>query len=134
MKRLITMAAAMSMLAGGGTALAKGTKVDAGAKAGTTKLLLKVGPEDTEIWVDGQKKGTAEKVKELSLTPGPHEVVLKHHGDERSDQVVLKKGATTTFEWKFEDDRPKPNPTDEEGAAQAPTDVTPPSTDTTATP
>lgn len=85
----------------GGTALAHKKHVKA------TKLVLKVAPPDTEIWVDGQKKGTADKVTSLELKPGTHNLDFKHKGDEHTDQVTLKKGATTTFQWKFEDDRPK---------------------------
>jgi hypothetical protein len=81
-----------------------------------TALVLKVEPGDTEVWVDGKKRGTAEKVKELPLDPGNHIVKLVHKGDEREDQVTLKRGVLTTFEWKFEDDRPKP--ADEPGAEQ----------------
>jgi len=114
MNRVISFALAAALLAPA-TALAKGK-----ADAGGCKLKLDVGPPDTEIWIDGQKKGTAEKLKELSLSPGNHEIVLKHKGDERSDQISLKKGATTNFQWKFEDDRPKPPPPDDDQQAAAP--------------
>jgi hypothetical protein len=81
-----------------------------------TALRLKVEPGDTEVWIDGKKKGTAEKLKEIPMDPGTHIVKLTHKGDEREDQVILKRNVVTTFEWKFEDDRPKPP--EESGAEQ----------------
>ena len=110
MNRLVSFALAAALLVPA-TAQAKGSK--ASEKAGSCKLKLDVGPPDTEIWIDGAKKGTAEKLKEVMLAPGNHELVLKHKGDERSDQVTLKKGATTSFQWKFEDDQ-KPATTDDD--------------------
>ncbi|MBS2030897.1 MAG: PEGA domain-containing protein [Deltaproteobacteria bacterium] len=133
MKRLVSFALAAALLVPA-AAQAKGA-AKAADKAGGCKLKLDIGPPDTEIWIDGQKKGTAEKLKEVSLSPGNHELVLKHKGDERSDQVTLKKGATTSFQWKFEDDRPKPPPSDDDAQqaaapggdapAQAPSDSPP---------
>lgn len=100
--KTLSLIAAGALLLASGTALAKGK---GGSKAADAKLILKVTPSDTEVWIDGQKKGTADKLKELNLSAGPHVVNLKHKGDEHEDQVILKKGQKTTFEWKFEDDR-----------------------------
>lgn len=88
---------------------------------GQSKLLLKVAPETTVVEVDGKRRGTAAEVKELLLPPGPHIVHLVHGLDEHEDQVVLRKGAVTSFEWKFEDDRKQPPKAEEpaEGAAPA---------------
>jgi hypothetical protein len=102
MSRGLWLGVATVVLLASGPALAD----NKGGKKAT--LVLKVGPDPTEIFVDEKKKGTSDKVHELSLDPGPHIVKLVHNGDEHEDQVILKKGTTTTFEWKFEDDRPKP--------------------------
>lgn len=120
--KTLSWIAAGALLLSSGSALAKGKPA---AKGGDAKLVLKVGPEDTEIFVDGQKKGTAEKVKEISLSPGQHILTLKHKGDEHEDQVTLKKGQKTTFEWKFEDDRPKNDDSAGSGNTENPGDQQP---------
>lgn len=133
--KTLSLLFAGALLLVSGTALAKG-KGKGGGKAADAKLVLKVAPPDTEVWIDGQKKGTADKVKEINLSAGAHIVNLKHKGDEHEDQVILKKGVKTTFEWKFEDDRPKNDDSagsgniENPGDTQAPVDApaTPPST------
>lgn len=104
---------AIAAMAFSGSALARSSK------SGGATLVLTVGPADTEIWIDGQKKGTADKVKEVSLSPGTHDLDFKHKGDEHTDQVTLKKGQKVTFTWKFQDDKPKANPFDD-GTGPAP--------------
>lgn len=108
---VLTIAAA---LFASGSALAHSSKSEKGAT-----LVLNVGPADTEIWIDGQKKGSAEKVKEVSLSPGTHDLDFKHKGDEHTDQVKLKKGQKVTFTWKFQDDKPTASPFDD-GTGPAP--------------
>ena len=108
MKRTLSFICAAAMLLASSAALAKGRSDKSGSK-----LVLKIGPPDTEIWVDGEKKGTADKVTELALSPGTHQLDLKHKGDEHIDQVVIKKGQKLSFAWKFEDDKPKASPFDD---------------------
>jgi hypothetical protein len=108
MKRTLSWVAAAAVICASGAALARGK-----AEKGGSKLVLQIGPPDTEIWVDGQKKGTADKVKEISLSPGTHDLDFKHKGDEHTDQVTIKKGQRLTFTWKFEDDKPKARPFDD---------------------
>lgn len=123
MKRASGVFAAAAMLALSASALAqKSAKAE---KGGSAKLVLKVSPPDTEIIVDKAPRGTAAKVKEIALPPGKHVVSLKHKGDEHEDQVTLKKGVATTFEWKFEDDRPKPS-VPEDDQAGTPMEAPPP--------
>ena len=115
MKRSLSWLSAAALMMVGGTALAHSSK----SEKGGAKLVLEVGPPDTEVWIDGQKKGTADKVKEVSLSPGTHDLDFKHKGDEHTDQVSLKKGQRVTFTWKFEDDKPKASPFDD-GSGDSP--------------
>jgi hypothetical protein len=116
MKRIVGVMAAGAVLMG--MAVARAEKAPRGEKGGSARLVLKVSPGDTEVFVDKNRKGTAEKMKEIALPPGKHIVTLKHKGDEHEDQVTLKKGVATTFEWKFEDDRPKAAVPDDDQAGQ----------------
>jgi hypothetical protein len=116
MKRIVGVVAAGAVLMLTGAAQAQ--KAAKAEKGGSARLVLKVTPGDTEVFVDKNRKGTAEKLKEMALPPGKHIVTLKHKGDEHEDQVTLKKGVATTFEWKFEDDRPKAAVPDDDQAGQ----------------
>lgn len=100
--RILAVAAAGLVVAFSAPALAHGRVVAAADKA---ELVLEVAPGSTEVYVDGQKKGTGEALKQLTLAPGPHVLRLVHDGDEHEDQVTLEAGKKVTFSWKFQDDK-----------------------------
>jgi hypothetical protein len=78
------------------------------------KAMLKIDVEPaSQVFVDGKSKGTL-KQKTIELKPGTHVVRVVHKKDEHEDQVVLKSGSTTEFSWRFEDEKAKPPPTQEE--------------------
>jgi hypothetical protein len=123
MSRFLRYVAAAALLSSSAPAFAG--KADKAAASGGKKtvLVLNIGPDPTEIYVDGKKKGTSDKIKELPLEPGNHVVRLVHGGDEHEDMVTIKKGQSLKFEWKFEDDKPKPATPDE--GAEAPKEEAP---------
>ena len=77
----------LCILGAGSTALAQ--KAAGGKK---TLLVLNVGPDPTDIYVDDKKRGTSDKLKELVVEPGSHIVRVVHNLDEHEDMVTLKKG------------------------------------------
>jgi hypothetical protein len=97
------------MLLGAAPALAK----DKPSKALTAKLVLKISPPEAEVFVDGERKGTAGKVHEVPVAPGTHEVTVKYKGDEHTREVALKRNQSSTIEWAIEESKPMPdNPLD----------------------
>ena len=91
---------------------------DAAAKAkkpaGSGKTLLKVEVSPpSQLFIDNKPHGTTGKAKTIELTPGRHIVRVVHKKDEHEEQVVLKKGETTEYGWKFEDDAPAKQPKEE---------------------
>lgn len=100
--RVLGLLVATSLTVASAPAAARNKLVAATDKA---QLVLDIQPATTQVYVDGQKRGTGDAVKHLTLTPGPHIVRLVNAGDEHEDQVVLRAGQKTTFTWKFEDDR-----------------------------
>lgn len=69
-------------------------------------LTLDVQPSDTVIKVDGQRKGTAEKVTKVKLTPGRHLLRFERKGEAHEEEVRMKSGEARTFKWAFEGGAP----------------------------
>lgn len=88
---------------------------------GKAMLSIQVEPP-SKVFVDGKERGRSDKLKLLTLAPGAHIVRVVYKRDEHEDQVILKKGETVQYQWKFEDDKPAaPAPAqDESGDAQKP--------------
>ena len=123
-KRVAVAAVSLGVVVAlGGPARADKPAASSGGKK--TILILNVGPDPTDVYIDGKKRGTSDKVKEVAVEPGAHIVRLVHSGDEHEDQVILKKGQSVKFEWKFEDDRPKPAQPEDDAAGDAAKDAPP---------
>jgi hypothetical protein len=108
--------AGLLLLASASTALAADAKPPKGA---TAKLILKISPPDAEVFVDGDRKGTASKVTEVPVTPGTHEVTVKYKGDEHTREVVLKRNQNSTIEWALEESTPMADPGADDAPASA---------------
>ena len=79
-------------------------------KGATAQLVLKISPPDDEVFVDGDRKGTAAKVHEVPVTPGTHDVTVKYKGDEHTREVTLKRNQSSTLEWAIEESKPMAEP------------------------
>lgn len=86
--------------------------------AGPTTLTIDVQPEDTVIFLDGKRKGTAKKPITVKLSPGRHIIKLQRKGESHEEEVPVKAGEKKTFKWAFEGSAP-PKPPDPPPEAQA---------------
>jgi hypothetical protein len=73
-------------------------------KDGRTLLKIQVDPP-SKIFVDGKPRG-AGKSKTIELSPGAHIIRVVHKKDEHEERVILKRGETTEWSWRFEDAAP----------------------------
>ncbi len=93
-------------------------------QAAPAQLTIEVAPPESELFVDGKKKGKAKKPFVLKLAPGRHEIKVVYKGDSHSEEIALKAGEKKTWKWEFEGvEAPKkkePEPPTDEAGDKAP--------------
>lgn len=88
--------------------------------AAPAQLTVELKPPETELIVDGKKKGKGTKALVLKLAPGKHVLRVVYKGDAHEEEIVLKAGQKQTWKWEFEGATPKKP--DSPDAPEAPTD------------
>lgn len=78
--------------------------------AAPATLTVGLKPAACVLFVDGKKKGTGEKPLVLKLTAGKHLLRVVYKGDAHEEEIVLKAGSSSPWNWEFtgvEEDPPK---------------------------
>jgi hypothetical protein len=76
------------------------------AAPGPTTLTIEVSPEDTQVFVDGKKKGTGAKAVTMPIKPGKHVIKVSRKGEGHEEDIEVKAGEKKTWKWAFEGSPP----------------------------
>ena len=75
-------------------------------------LNVELKPKGSELLVDGKKSGKmGDKPIILKLKSGKHLLRVVYKGDAHEEEIVLKGGEQTKWQWEFEGAEPTPDPT-----------------------
>lgn len=75
-----------------------------------TQLLLDIKPAEVVVFIDGKRRGRADKVKVVPVKAGMHLIKLQRGKDQHQEPVRVKDGESVRWEFAFEDasvDTPK---------------------------
>jgi PEGA domain len=66
------------------------------------ELTIEVTPAETQVFIDGKKKGDGSKPIVVKLQPGEHVIRLTHKGDAHEEAVMVKSAEKKKWTWTFE--------------------------------
>lgn len=78
--------------------------------AGPAVVTIEVKPPDSEVLVDGAKKGKGDKPIVVKLKAGKHVVRVVHKGDAHEEELEVKAGEKKTWKWEFTGVEPSKGP------------------------